>query len=213
MTFQALRIAVGVLLVCLSHATLATPPAPAALIQWEAADGGNGHLYEAILFDSPITWETANTDANSKGGELVSISSFEENAFVFSLIDSPEYWTPAAPHNFGPWIGGYQIDSNSEPGGNWAWTDGTPWGFTAWAGGQPDNNGAAEHHAHYFVPSNSRAATWNDWTGGGLLIDGYVLEVIPEPSSAILLACGLLGLWGRANKLRTTIGAPRMSAT
>jgi hypothetical protein len=206
MTFQTFRFATGVLLAYLSCATLATPPAHAALIQWKVADGGNGHLYEAILFDTPITWVGANTDAMSQGGELVSISSPEENAFVFGLIDAPEYWTLAGPHNYGPWIGGYQIDSNAEPAGNWAWTDGTPWSFTAWASGQPDNNGAAEHHAHYFVPSNTRAATWNDWTGGGLLIDGYVLEVIPEPGTLALASLCLIGVLHFRRTRRPALG-------
>ena len=152
------------------------------------------------IISSPITWQNARDDAIARGGELASIASAEENAFVFTLIDSPEHWTPASPFNYGPWIGGYQVDNNSEPNGNWAWSDATPWGFTAWASGQPDNNGNAEHNAHYFVPGSSRGSTWNDWTGGGLLIKGYVFETVPEPTSIVLLLCGLPVLWRRRRR-------------
>ncbi len=167
-------------------------PAHAALTQWKVVDGGNGHFYETILFPSAITWQTARNDALAKGGDLASITSTEENAFVFGLIDAPEFWVLTGPHNYGPWIGGNQTDFGSEPAGGWSWSDGSPWGYTSWASTQPDNNGNAEHHAHYFVPSNSRDSTWNDWTGGGLLINSYVLETIPEPGSATLFCFGLV---------------------
>ena len=209
MLCKRVRVAVTGLLTALFVVTIVVRPVDAVLVQWTTSAGGNGHFYEAVLFSAPLTWQAARDDAIAKGGDLVSISSAAENAFVFSLIDSTEYWTLAGPHNYGPWIGGYQVDNTSEPSGNWAWSDGTPWTFTAWASGQPDNNGAAEHHAHYFVPSNTRAATWNDWTGGGLLVDGYVLEAvaIPEPNAAILLS-SILGisslgvLWKRARSRR-----------
>ena len=166
------------LLYGVSLATIATSAAQGALVEWEVSAGGNGHFYEAILSPGPINWQTARNDAISKGGELVSISSASENSFVFGLIDAPEYWVLAGPHNFGPWIGAYQVDSSSEPAGNWAWSDATAWGHTSWASGQPDNAGLVEDHAHYFVASNSRNSTWNDWTGGGLLIKAYVLETL-----------------------------------
>jgi hypothetical protein len=161
-----------------AFAIAVTFPAHAALIQWSVSEGGNDHYYEAVLSPSPIDWQTARDDAISKGGDLVSITSLEENSFVFGLIDSPEFWALAGPHNFGPWIGGYQVDNNAEPSGNWAWTDGDAWSFTSWASGQPDNAGGLENHAHYFVPANARSSTWNDWVGTGVLIKGYVLETL-----------------------------------
>lgn len=158
-------------------------PVHGALIEWKVSEGGNGHFYEAVLAPSTINWQTARDDAISKGGDLASIASSAENEFVFSLIDSVEYWAFTGAHNYGPWIGGYQIDNTSEPAGNWAWTDGTPWGYTSWAVSQPDNFGAAEHNAHYFVPANARDDTWNDWNGTGLLIKGYVLETLTANSN------------------------------
>ena len=176
MTFRTFRNASKTLFHFTSLTMIATLPAHGVLVEWKVSEGGNGHFYEAVAFQSPINWQTARNDAIAKNGDLVSISSAAENDFVFGLIDSPDYWAPAGPHHYGPWIGGYQIDSSSEPGGNWAWTDESTWGFVAWASGQPDNAGSVEHHAHYFVPAPIRDKTWNDWVGTGLLIKGYVLE-------------------------------------
>lgn len=146
-------------------------------MEWKVADGGNGHFYEVILLPGAVTWQTARNDALAKGGDLASIASAEENDFVFGLVDFPEYWTLFSPFNYGPWIGGYQLNSDFEPAGNWTWSDGTSWGFTSWASGQPDNAGAVENRAHYFVPSNSRNDTWNDWTSAGAL-KAYVFETL-----------------------------------
>jgi hypothetical protein len=171
---------------------LAPVSAFAVPVQWEVGSGGNGHFYEVISFTSPITWDAARADALGRSGDLASIASAAENDFVFTLIDSPAYWSSSGPHNYGPWIGGFQDDFSSEPSGGWDWTDGTAWGFTAWASGQPDNFGAAEHNAHYFVPANARGSTWNDWTGPGQLVNSYVWEAVPEPSVSTMLLVGLL---------------------
>jgi len=178
---------------------LLSGPAQALPVQWDAGSGGNDHFYEVVLLPSEITWQAARTDAQARGGDLASITSTAENAFVFGLADDPSFWTLAGPHNYGPWIGGFQSVFTSEPAGGWEWADGEAWSFTAWASGQPDNNGGAEHHALYFVPANARSATWNDWTGGGLLVKSYVFEsTVPEPSLGALLGLGLaVGAWKR----------------
>lgn len=148
----------------------------AAPVEWEVGAGGNGHIYEVVAFPAAIDWDAARSDAQARGGDLVSIGSTEENDFVFGLIDAPGFWVFTGAHSYGPWIGGFQDDLLSEPAGGWAWVDATPFSFAPWASGQPDNSGGNENHAHYFVPANARAATWNDWTGAGLLIVSYVFE-------------------------------------
>jgi len=173
------RFLIALLLPLAPTSTLAVP------VEWEIGSGGNGHLYEALLSPSALTWDDAAADAAAGGtGHLVSIGSAEENDFVFSLIDAPEYWILAGPQNFGPWIGGVQDPLGPEPLDGWGWVDGSAWTFFSWAAGQPDDSGGNEHYAHYFVPSNARAATWNDWVASGLLIASYVWE------SNLPAACG-----------------------
>ena len=74
-------------------------------VEWPIASGGNGHLYEAILTD-PVTWDDTQTAAEAAGGYLATITSPEENAFVFSLVDGNEYWNePTRSEDFDEQMG------------------------------------------------------------------------------------------------------------
>jgi hypothetical protein len=123
----------------------------AAPVQWKVQDGGNGHWYEAVYSDQPvspngyqvvdgttvaayaggITWTAARDAATAKGGWLTDITSEAENTFVYNLIArsqhpgfwfSEQYWINCQA---GPWIGGFQPSGSPEPGGNWQWVTGS----------------------------------------------------------------------------------------
>jgi hypothetical protein len=184
----------------------ALPSAQGELVQWPAEDGGNDHWYEAVHAPEGISWTDAQAAAEGSGMYLATITSAEENAFVFSLIaDRPELWIhPNAYH--GPWIGGWQDPDDPdywEPGGGWKWVSGEAWGFTAWAPGEPSDSGG-EDRLQYF--GYSIAPTWNDTIGDhpSFHIRGYVVELSAdcpadfdgngEVNTADLLY--LLGAWG-----------------
>lgn len=118
-------------------------------VQWKIEDGGNGHWYEAILADEPvsvngtivvdgvtltdysggITWTDARDAATAKGGWLVDITSAAENTFVYGLIEPTQhsgFWFPelGGGVRLGPWLGGFQPEGAPEPGGNWQWVTG-----------------------------------------------------------------------------------------
>jgi len=59
-------------------------------IEWTTSSGGNGHLYEAVLVGSAITWEDAQAAAVARGPSwnLATITSAAENAFVENLFSS-----------------------------------------------------------------------------------------------------------------------------
>ena len=179
---------------CLVAALGFACPVHAAPVQWTVESGGNGHWYDVVSTPTGIAWTAARDAAVQMGWQLASVTSHEENEFIFSLVDDANYWW----NNFGPWLGGYQVDKNSEATGSWAWVDGEPWSFTAWSAGQPDNYLNKEDYLQYYLPSAGRDSTWNDWENQPPheAPVAYVIEsVVPEPSATLLLAFGSLAAW------------------
>jgi len=176
----------------------------AAPEEWKVADGGNGHFYEAFIVPGGIDWNDANSAAEAAGGYLATITSAQENAFVFDLIDDdPVFWDDSNPnhsHGSGPWIGGFQPAGSPEPSGNWTWVTGEPWSYDAWAPGQPNddfNSGALQNRAHFLGYGQLIGPTWNDMQDYNL-VPGYVVELVPEPATLfVMLAAGLPALLKR----------------
>lgn len=138
-------------------------------IQWQVADGGNGHIYQAILVPDGITWDDAKLAAEAAGGHLATTTSTAENDFVFDLVaDKPEFWN----ETWGPWLGGFQPGNSPEPGGNWQWVTGEDFDFTNWRRGEPNNNGG-EDALHYIFASSE----WNDLKSSNYSTFGYLLEI------------------------------------
>jgi hypothetical protein len=61
-------------------------------VQWSVADGGNGHYYEVVSVPESIIWSDAKIAAEASGGYLATITSSQENEFVFNLTDNPIFW-------------------------------------------------------------------------------------------------------------------------
>lgn len=137
-------------------------------VRWPLTQGGNGHWYQVFRTATPISWVTAFTNAQ-KHGYLVTITSPEENAFVFSLVnsDSAHYWN----RDFGPLLGGFQPDGSLEPAGGWTWVTGEQWTYTNWANGQPDEGNPGEAGLHFWV-----GPTWNDVPTNIALFVSYIVE-------------------------------------
>src|SRR5215467_4176510 len=99
------------LLLCLtSHAQWVT---------WEIADGGNGHMYQAVPGFPGLTWTLADQLAQQAGGYLATITSPEENEFVFSLVNNSAFFS--AYNGSGPALGGFQLEGSAEPADGWSW--------------------------------------------------------------------------------------------
>ncbi len=148
------------------------------VVVWSVAEGGNGHGYQAFV--GSVTWFQANQAANAAGGHLATIGSAAENDFVFSLVNSPEFWVPDSRFNMtmGPWLGGLQPPGSPEPAGNWQWVTGEGFSYTNWHAGEPSNSGlgGVEDYLQFWAtPAGARAPTWNDCSGW-LTTDGYVIE-------------------------------------
>jgi hypothetical protein len=90
-----------------------------------AIDPQSGRCY--VAWAGPLNWEGARADCQSRGGDLMSVTSAGENALLKAL---------AATRS---WIGLY-----TPPGATQAfhWVTGESLGYTAWATGEPDNKNA-----------------------------------------------------------------------
>jgi hypothetical protein len=156
--------------------------AAASPVVWGTASGGNGHAYEVVAAPGTISWDNARAAARARGGDLASITSAAENAFVFRLTDSTDYWWDYDGHiTMGPWLGGFQPLGSPEPAGGWQWVSGEPFAYTNWAPGNPSNT-SGEDRLHYFVGEvgGLRGPTWNDvQNNGGALPKAYVIEYPP----------------------------------
>jgi len=182
--------------------------------QWETSDGGNGHYYMPVLApESGIGWEDARRDAEDLGGHLVTISSGAENAFVYNLVDSPEYFSTDATgrSRFGPWLGAAQPEGETDPAANWNWVSGEDSSYTNWWSGEPNDFNGMEERYLQFYGLDQRSSQWNDmfdtWLGASFVVEyddimDYHLAVNPEPTSAVLGAMGLLAIGGLAGGRR-----------
>lgn len=143
---------------------------------------GETHYYEAIeLPNGGVNWSQAKALAEEAGGYLASITSKEENAFVFSLIDNDKFWyTWDDTHNgvkSGPFLGGFQSkedDQSDNPKQGWQWVSGEPWSYENWAydGMEGDrdprpntqpNDATGGQDVLAFGEVNDRVATWGDF--------------------------------------------------
>ncbi|MDB6155504.1 MAG: hypothetical protein JWL90_3957 [Chthoniobacteraceae bacterium] len=145
--------------------------------RWNLAEGGNDHRYKAVSVRHGITWTEADAQARAEGGYLTTITSKPENSFVFSLVNSPEFFTE---NGGGPALGGFQQDRAPEPDGGWCWISGDPWNYSNWHSGEPTNgriSSGTEDRLQFFSGiSREPAATWNDVNRNDMRVGGYVIE-------------------------------------
>ena len=188
---RKLALAVGLAMLLTSSSASAVP------IEWTVGEGGNGHFYEAVDLGTAISWQDAQAAAEAAGGNLATITSAAEDAWVTANL-LPLVTGVGGGDRLGPWIGGYQDSSSpsySEPSGGWTWVTGEPWSYTAWETGEPqDGDGppVSEDYLHYYVGGTLEG--WNDNRSIAPQIDSYIIETVPEPTTAALFTLGLIGI-------------------
>ena len=104
----------------------------------------NGHYYYVFMAGS---WSEANWMCQNLGGHLATLTSSEENTFVFDYMKSLNINRAF----FGA------TDENSE--GTWKWVTGEPFDYTNWANGEPNNDGKENYIEFYSGASDYK---WND---------------------------------------------------
>ena len=146
-----------------------------------------GRLYIAALQWGRRDWEEASRWASELGGYLATLTTQEENTFVFDLIGSDQrFWQRNDEYRsfYGPGFGFKQHDNAAEPSGGWFWINNEPTKWKNWMRDEPSNSRGDEHWAgfhHYF---ESRGAmrfdrikpTWGDFSNDQGAYRGFVIE-------------------------------------
>jgi Lectin C-type domain len=148
---------------------------PEGTVKWT-----NGHCYEAVLALG-LSWEQARDSCIARGGHLVTITSAEENEFVFSLVssDSAFWYLDAFGNGLGPWLGGYQPDGIEEPDSAWQWVTNEPFVYTNWETGQPGDLGNVDQNRlRFFKAGGLIGDRWDDCEPDNPLAHrrGYIFE-------------------------------------
>ncbi len=153
---------------------------------------GDTHYYEAVYVSSGnLNWFQAAHLAQDAGGYLVSITSEEENTFVFNLVSDDKYFWKFPKHDgnssrmnhyeisIGPFLGGYQPAGSAEPRGGWSWLSSESWSYSNWAvnlndgvvdkdprnNSQPNDSGNSKFGQRImgFGEMNVPVSTWGDY--------------------------------------------------
>jgi hypothetical protein len=174
------------------QASVAVAQQQNAPIRWEVADGGNGHLYQAILCPEElggISWDEADSITTMEldgDWHLATATSAGENAFLYDLVDDDiAFWVQRSSGNgSGPFLGGFSscISCN-----DWQWVTGEPWSYTNWGPSEPFSNGDG---LGLFGHQVSMGPKWNDVPKSRPRTEnGYILEC-PEDGDCPAIASG-----------------------
>jgi len=141
--------------------TVPTPTGDPATIEKCGSDGwisdtGSDQCYK-INTGVTRNWFDARVECQREGGELVSINTPDEQAFIEKTL-------PLYPSVANVWIGAYDfesatgIDAQENVASGWEWSDGTPYNYLNTAPGEPNNSGNQEDCMELYVGDG----TWND---------------------------------------------------
>ncbi|HVU38961.1 MAG TPA: hypothetical protein VHC95_11555 [Opitutales bacterium] len=176
-------------------ALAATTPTPAIfqppaevhsveLTEWRADSGGNGHFYEAVTSPAGITWDDAAVYAKAHGGQLAAPQSKQENAFVFNLVDTADFWMAGTDGtDWGPWLGGTRATASTPPNEGWGWIN------------PPARSiGRGDDHLHFSAEHpGERRPIWGALPGDTRL-PGFVVEYDRDPLPNTLPYVALFGV-------------------
>lgn len=146
---------------------------------------GDTNYYEVVFVESMnVSWVQAALLAESEGGYLASLTTPEENAFVFGLVDDDRYfwqfpddYTPDSHYRIkiGPFLGGVRVSDTEDSLDGWQWLSGEPWDYTNWVQNIDDGvtdrdprdntqpNGNGKQNVMGFGELNVPVSTWGDY--------------------------------------------------
>ncbi|XP_062507025.1 macrophage mannose receptor 1-like [Corticium candelabrum] len=107
-----------------------------------------GSCYRSVTTTANVNWHEAQTVCNDNGGHLPTISSEQENTFVYNMYSSHCIFTHRRYLGF--------HDGVNE--GHFKWVDDSTSSYTKWRTNQPDNGGSGEDCTHMYGDNGE----WND---------------------------------------------------
>ncbi|HEY7956648.1 MAG TPA: lectin-like protein [Polyangia bacterium] len=96
-----------------------------------SVDPATGHCY--VAWGAPLDWASAERDCQSRGGDLVSITSQGENDRVRTLVGATTAW-----------IGLTTPPAQAVATQSWKWVTGEPVSYNGFAPSQPNDGGSGE---------------------------------------------------------------------
>jgi hypothetical protein len=155
--------------------------APTGAVVWPT----NCHAY-LFVRSVGISWDDAEAAARGLDGHLATITSAEENAFIFSILNREldAAYNPGPTDQWrGPWLGAGRDAGSSDRRVGWAWETGEAFAYAAWHLGEPNNNGnnptSNENRIAYYGKGTSPpdAGLWADFEGNpSNPLSGYIVE-------------------------------------
>jgi hypothetical protein len=139
----------------------------------------NGHTYHLL---SESYWTPAEAKAIDLGGHLATVNDQAEHDWIWSTFSGP------VDKNL--WIGFNDSEAYGQSEGNWGWVSGEPVTFTNWWAGEPNGDGDFGLMWRAEIVNG----LWGDRPDDGAGNPHHgVVEVVPEPTTLLLLAT--LGPW------------------
>eukprot|EP00058_Branchiostoma_floridae_P019226 XP_002604716.1 hypothetical protein BRAFLDRAFT_80311 [Branchiostoma floridae] len=162
--------------VCKKAPNNGSPPPPRTTVGWTS------HVCPPDWEDNPLndfcyqfhtgsfrTWHDARAVCQANGGDLVSINTPSESAYITGRVSLVTNMATM-------WIGAH--DQTTE--GGWSWVDGSPFTFLNWGGGEPNNAGNGGEDCTEIAVTNGN---WNDLNCDNLR--GYICKMranVPTPT-------------------------------
>ena len=114
--------------------------------------------YYEVFNNGISSWDAAEAYCESLGGHLATLTSQEENDYVYQIVRNEGYTSAY----FG------LTDKDNE--GTWVWVTGEPVSHTNWHSGEPNHENSNEDYAMFYFKYSD--GTWNDGDFGGKTVSG-----------------------------------------
>ena len=141
-----------------SEALTTTPPrlCPESYDEWEWVPFG-GNCYKYVNNSAQFYVAKSYCRDSENNGDLISIQSPEENAFIGKLYEENG-------NRHGVLLGGFVENDEElcdENDDKWSWSDGTPWNYTHWYPGKPTCSHYSDNFCVYMYNSEF-GFRWNN---------------------------------------------------